>query len=320
MKHLLLLAAAGLLLASCRKADVIVCDPTPADSLSLADFTRRNSAPVQAFSLAVGTTTTLTTQAGTTLVFPGNGFILPSGAAATGTAEVRVREIRSVPEMVLANMPTTVAVTRQLLVSGGEFSIQVWQGASRLRLKFTSTPLGTATGLALQTPIRAEQDITPQLLWQQPAKLLASPISDSTGWVLRDTLRAQVPSFYRTLIPLDSIGWWNIDQLWHRYLNNTTVEVQVATPATEPGDTRVFLRPVGYNGLARLPSPVAGSARTRWAYSLPIGVEMIAVVLQSVQGQLYYGTQRLTSQSGLVVTPPLVAVSEAEAVRLIRQL
>ena len=35
-------------------------------------------------------------------------FVLPNGAPATGKAELRVREIRTVPDMVLASMPTHV--------------------------------------------------------------------------------------------------------------------------------------------------------------------------------------------------------------------
>jgi hypothetical protein len=53
---------------------------------------------------------------------------------------------------------------------------------------------------------------------------------------------------------------------------------------------------------------------------MPLGAAMQAIVLQSLNGQLYFGTQVFTVQSGVVIKPPLTAVSEAAAVALIQQL
>lgn len=319
----LLLGLAGLLLAAgCRKDDLVDCAPT-SNSSSLTDFTRRNGVPVQTFSLALGSTAqvvqTFTTSAGARISFPSAGFLLPNGAAATGPAEVRIREIYSVPDMVLSNMPTQEIGTRRLLISGGEFSIQVWQNGQRLRLAagagrvvVTSlVPAGAASGQ--------------QLVWQR----LATTVPDSAAWsrpASGDTVRTttfpngQSP-IYTMPVALDSVSWWNIDRLWSLYQNTPvgTVTVQVpAVPAGGSGSTQVFLRVVGLNGLARLYP--TNAARTSWATSLPTGASMKVAVLQSINGQLYFGTQSLTTQSGLTITPTLTAVSEADAVRLIRQL
>lgn len=319
----LLLGLAGLLLAAgCRKDDLVDCAPT-SNSSSLTDFTRRNGVPVQTFSLALGSTAqvvqTFTTSAGARISFPSAGFLLPNGAAATGLAEVRIREIYSVPDMVLSNMPTQEIGTRRLLISGGEFSIQVWQNGQRLRLAagagrvvVTSlVPAGAASGQ--------------QLVWQR----LATTVPDSAAWsrpASGDTVRTttfpngQSP-IYTMPVALDSVSWWNIDRLWSLYQNTPvgTVTVQVpAVPAGGSGSTQVFLRVVGLNGLARLYP--TNAARTSWATSLPTGASMKVAVLQSINGQLYFGTQSLTTQSGLTITPTLTAVSEADAVRLIRQL
>lgn len=102
------------------------------------------------------------------------------------------------------------------------------------------------------------------------------------------------------------------------YSTASVASVVVATPANPLTETRVYLRPVGFNGLARL-APTDGTG-TRWTRTMPVGASMLAVVLQSVGGQLYYGTQQVIIQTNLVVTPPLTAVSEAEALRLIRLL
>jgi hypothetical protein len=303
---LLLLSAAGLLAAAgCRKDDVVDCAPAS----GLADFTRRNSVAPQAFTLQVGSAQTITTAGGARLTFPAAGFLLPTGAVATGTAQVRIREIYSVPDMVLANMPTDIVRRGSPLVSGGEFNIQVWQNNTRLRL----APSQTVT---IESPVPAAQDTTRQYVWKQPASVMAS---DTAGWQFASAQRVQsLPGLYRALLPLDSIGWWNIDQFWHIYSYNNTAQVTVKTPATAFGETHVYMRPVGFNGLARLwPS---NAPTTDWQRNLPVGADMVAVVLQSINGKLYYGTQRVTISNRLVISPMLAAVSEAEAVRLIRQL
>ncbi|MBJ6143958.1 hypothetical protein [Hymenobacter sp. BT559] len=318
----LLLGLAGLLLAAgCRKDDLVDCTPATSN-LSLQEFIKRNGVPVQTFTLTLGPNSgnqTLTTNAGATITFPGSRFILPNGTAASGSAQVRVREIYSVPDMLLSNMPTQVIGTRQLLISGGEFSIQVWQNGTRLRLAAGSSrivvnsiaPVGAASGQ--------------QLVWQQ----LANPTPDSAAWSrpgTLDTVRTNtfpngVAPVYSMPISLDSVSWWNIDRLWSLYQSAPvrTITVQVpAIPAASTGSTQVFIRVTGLNGLARLyPS---NTAKTNWVAQLPTGANMVVAVLQSVNGQLYFGSQPLTTQNGLVITPTLTAVSEADAVRLIKQL
>ncbi|GAB3635542.1 hypothetical protein GCM10027422_11320 [Hymenobacter arcticus] len=309
-RFLLLLGAAGLLLASgCRKDDIVDCAPSTSN-LSLADFTRRNAVAVQVFPLVLGPTFAaqdITTSGGAKFSLPAISFLLPTGGPATGTAEVRIREIYTVPDMVLADMPTNIVRQRDMLVSGGEFNIQVWQNTTRLRLAPNQT-------VAVQSPIPADQDTTPQYVWQQPAAVMAS---DSAGWQQANAAAVQkMPSLYRAALPLDSIGWWNIDQFWHAYSTTSLAQVTIKTTATAAGETRVYLRPVGYNGLLKL----RPTYPTDWQNNLPTGADMVAVVLQSINGQLYYGTQRITISNGLTITPAVTAVSEAEAVRLIRQL
>jgi hypothetical protein len=304
---LILLGAAGLLaLAGCREDDLLDCAPT---ALTLKDFSQRTGVPVQTFALTLGSSQTITTAGGAALTFPANSLLLPGGSAATGVAQVRIREIYTVPDMVLADMPTGIWRGGDMLVSGGEFNIQVWQNTARLRL-------APGQSVALQSPIPADQDTTPQLVWQQPASLM---VGDSAGWQLATAAAVQtLPGLYRASIPLDSVGWWNLDQFWHAYASASSTRVTVKTRATAVGATRVFLRPVGYNGLLKLwPTTTAG---TDWLKNAPLGADMVAVVLQSINGQLHYGTQRVTISSGLVITPVVSPVSEAEAVQRIRQL
>jgi len=322
MYKLLSLFLAGLLLASCRKDDLIECYPTttgvtvPASSasnLSLAEFSRRNGVPMQTFNVVLGAQAqTVTTTGGATITLPANGFLLPNGAAASGAAVLKLREIYTVPDMVLTNMPTNQpGRPGDLLISGGEFNIQVYSNSQRLRL-------AAGSALTMQSPIPTSQDTTRQYVWRRPAPLTSAPF-DTTGWTRVSQQQVQqLPGFYRATLAFDSLGWCNIDQYWQRYSSNSRTSLLVNTPANGLSDTRVFLRPVGFNGLGRLyPTNSSGS---QWTQSMPPGSEVVVAVLQSIGGQLYYGTQRLVVQANATVTPTLTPVSEATAVQLIRQL
>ena len=324
---LLLLGMAGLLLAAgCRKDDVVECAPVTTTS-ALDGFTQRNGAPVQTFSLPLGIIGTapqvVVTSSGAGITFPTTSFLLPNGSAATGTAQVRVREIYSVADMILSNMPTMRGGSRKLLISGGEFSIQVWQNGVRLRL-------APGARVVVRSPVPAGASSGQQYLWQLPATRL---LGDSAGWIPptplppsgfpspSDTIRiTNTPPIYQTPIPLDSISWWNIDRLWQLYQTapSGTVTLQFpAIPTGSTGSTRIFLRPVGLNGLI---SPYINSTQVSWSGQLPTGANMVAAVLQSINGQLYFGSQPFTTQTAVTVAPTLTAVSEADAVRLIKQL
>lgn len=318
----LLLGLGGLLLsAGCRKDDVVTCAPTAAttpipanaiSNLSLAEFSRRNGAAVQTFSVVLGAQAqTVTSAGGATITLPANGFLLPGGTLASGAAQVKLREIYTVPDMVLTNMPTNqLGRWGDMLISGGEFNIQIYRSSQRL-------PLAAGSAVTVQSPIPAGQDTTRQYVWRRPMPLTAA--FDTTGWLrVSQPPVQQLPGFYRATLAFDSLGWCNIDQYWQRYLSSSRTIITVVTPANDLPNTRVFLRPVGFNGLSRLYS--TNSNGTQWAQTMPLGSDVVVAVLQSIGGQLYYGTQRLLVQANSVVTPVLTPVSEATAVQLIRQL
>lgn len=312
-------------LAGCRKDDILICPPATTTGPATLAAVMAAAPPVQTLSFDLSQAQTLRTAKGATLAFGAQAFLLPTGTRATGNATLRVREIYEVADMVLANMPTTT-YNGAHLVSGGEFHIQVWQGTTRLRLAPTS-PAGAKQYLMLTSPVPTSGlDTTPMQLWQIPATTpLNMALPDSSGWSLAfgapRITSAPVGSatgsstFYTTALPLDSIGWWNIDQFWSAYQRNGTGQVAVEVPAGA-SETRVYFRPIGFNGLARCVS----TSPTRWASNLPLNADVVAVVLQTRDNQLYYGTQRLTTRASLVVTPPLQALSAAEIVQRIRQL
>lgn len=326
MKHFAILCLGVALLAACRKDDVIVCEP--ATAATFADL--KAAAPaVQTFTFDLAQAQSIRASGGATVAFGANAYILPNGNVATGQAQLRLREIYTVPDMILTNMPTTAAYSRQVLVSGGEFNIQVWQGTARLRLAPVSAT-GVVQRLTLISPVpTAGLDTTRMLLWQQPTpNASAVVIRDSSGWLLATNPNStaaivpiRVPStagYHTAALPLDSISNWNIDQLWHAYQNKPSGTIGVEVPGITAVVTRVFIRPVGFNGTAR--GFLNYSSTTRWNFLLPYGADVVIVVLQERGGQLYYGTQRLTTAANTVVTPTLEALSAAEIVRRIRLL
>ena len=326
MKRFALVCLTLGLLTACRKDDVIVCVfPTPT---ALADVMVA-APPVQTFTFALNQPQSLRTSRGTVIAFGPNSLVLPDGSLATGTATLRVRELHSVGDIVLAGLHTNLANnTRQLLVSAGEFNVQLWQGTTRLRWKTltttSSSPLATLTAPVPQAGL----DTTRMFLWNLPfgptAAAVRPALADSVGWqpVRQGGQNNWNPllqnnGFYTATLPLDTISWLNFDQYWRPGSPAvwTWAEVRVPAGALE---TRVYIRPVGYTSLCR----TFGTANdpTRWRNHFPEGTDVQAIVLQAREGRLYFGTQRYRWQGGQVVEPTLQALSAAEIVQRIQQL
>ena len=335
MKQYTLLCLGVALLAACSKGDDIInCGPSPNLDLSTGTLAevRRASPALQTFTFDLGQPQSLRTLRGATVAFGAGVFLLPNGTVATGQAQLRLREIYEVPDMLLADLPTLTYIgfnNRQVLLSGGEFNLQVWQGSNRLRLAATAVAGSSQPPrVVLSSPLpTANPDTARMLLWNQPT--VGPALRDSTGWQLvygpaASPTSTPIPApstagYYMAALPLDSIGYWNVDRIWPAYLSRPSgfINVDVPNAATAAG-TRVYFRPVGLNGLAR--SVPAYPSQTRWYSTLPYGVDVVTVVIQERAGHLYFGTQRVTAAAGLVVTPTLEALSVAEIVRRIRLL
>ncbi|MDQ2769187.1 MAG: hypothetical protein M3Y54_01640 [Bacteroidota bacterium] len=334
MKQYTLLCLGVALLAACSKGDDIInCGPSPNPDLSTGTLAevRKASPALQTFTFDLGQPQSLRTLRGATVSFGAGVFLLPNGTVATGQAQLRLREIYDVPDMLLADLPTLTYVgfnNRRVLLSGGEFNLQVWQGSIRLRLAGNVAGSSQPPRLVLSSPLpTANPDTARMLLWNQPG--VGPALRDSAGWQLvygpaAGPTSAPIPvpataGYYAAALPLDSIGYWNIDRIWPAYqsMPSGIINVEVANATTATG-TRVYFRPVGLNGLAR--SVPAYPSPTRWYSTLPSGVDVVAVVIQERAGHLYFGTQRVTTAAGLVVTPTLEALSVAEIVRRIRLL
>ncbi|MFD2718563.1 hypothetical protein ACFST9_07540 [Hymenobacter monticola] len=315
-----------LLASSCRQDDLVLYTPA-ADSLAAA--TRPFAPAVQTFTVNLGQAQTLRTRGGATIAFAANSLALPNNALATGTATLRVRELRTVGDMLLTGMHTNLAVSSaQLLVSGGEYNVQVWQGNTRLRWSSPFIGSGPATPgwPRLSAPVpTAGLDTTRMFLWAMPLNRNAAVngAADSVGWqpAIQGGATGWAPvrpsgGFYSVNFPLDTISWLNFDQYW-RPVNNanwTTAQVRVPAGATE---TRVYLRPVGYTSLSRT---FATADPTLWQNHLPEGTDTQVIVQQLRDGQLYFAAERYIWRRNAVYAPALKAYTAAELAQLVQQL
>jgi hypothetical protein len=305
------LVAAGLLLLSgCKKdADLLECSLPAKPTKSLANFTAEYSAPPQTFSFNATQPQTLNTQQKATIRVPANAFQLPSGAPASGTIELRVREIYAPSEMLLANMPT-MAWGGDYLESGGEFQVTAWQGNTRLVLR-----PGRFVQLATPVPnvnLTSPNANTPMSLWTRRD-------SSGTGTWLRDTARVSTTQptpqqqLYSFSLWRDSLSWCNVDRLL-RTSGGAQATVTI-NAGSQTSNTRVYLLCRSRNALLT-PNLINGE----WAlYGMPVGLDVVAVVLQLRGDQLYYGAQRTIIGPNLHLAPTLEALDPDEIARRVRQ-
>lgn len=151
------------------------------------------------------------------------------------------------------------------------------------------------------------------LLWNQPAVDISIAPRDSTGWQLAFTLinpqgpipiLAPIPlpsaaGHYTAALPLDSIGYWNINRICPAYksMPPSPIIVKVHTAATAAG-MRDYFRLTGSNKLAH--SVSAYLSQTCCYSTLPYGVDVAAVVLQLRAGHHFLPAPEGTSRAGHV--------------------
>lgn len=342
-KFLLLLGTAGLLLtASCRNEDVVVCAPA-VETTSLTSFSRRNMPAEQVFNLAdISQNQTVRTFGGAVLTIPGNSLVVANtGAVATGAAQLRFREIYEVPDMIIANLCTQTSGTRtglnpssQVLESGGEFQIQIWQGQQRLVSQ--NGPVPTPVTLTSIRPPRTTRLYSQPRWWTQallpPPTALSTP--DTAGWRLStsgvvridtSSLVPQTPARYVASFRLDSMSLHNCDWLWRNYPNLPLAALKIIIPPQlnqTPNflNTRVYIVPAIGNVAFR---PGFSTATNNWYLgNLTATLAYTAVVLQDNEGSgLRFATQRFTlASAGSELTISPTDMKEADILRLIRQL
>ena len=329
MKNLTLFCLGMSLLVACRKDDVVVCvDDASASFATYQNFMRRNSAPQQTFTFDLANPRVITTAAGATITLPANAFQKPDGTPATGQAELRFRELYTAADFLLADMPTSDlksisgVPTPTLLVSGGEFKLQVWQGNERLRMRAviaTSSP----SVMTMVSPMPSIPD-TAQVFGMTTWSLaLPAAIWTNTNTPVQPSFTATNKLSFTSSIRLDSLSWWNIDQLWNQNPTapRTFAEFSFDTDRAASTFTRTWLKPTTGNALFQTYlSSTSTGADLLALPNVPVGSNLTAIVLQFRADGLYYGTKTATTQANVTPHVTLTKLSEAQVLQRIRQL
>ncbi len=330
MKRFAVLLLSAVALGGCRPDDdVVVCpEAITCESFAgtIADL-RAAAPPAQTFDVDLGQAQTLQTRAGTTLTFPANALLLPDSTLATGHATVRVRELRSVGEILLAGMHTNFHSGNDdfPVAAAAEINVQAWQGTVRLKWKHTYQPTTPVPTLAIlfatlvsrtdtmeQWAAYPQPDTTLRNEWFYVGYVTANPL------VVGGVVTGQ--SVYSAPLPGDTTGWSGFG-----YLLPDSARVGVRWPAAEvlvttAGATKtlVYLQPVGSRALYR--ARRSPTAPDRWVGRLLNGTDALAIVIQERNGQLFYGTKRYVHSPNMLLLPDLEAVCPAELIRRIRLL
>ncbi|WP_027421389.1 hypothetical protein [Crocinitomix catalasitica] len=134
--YLLVAAAAMLIFAACQKENVLDSEKSTNTSYELDDYYKDNRAKsLQTFTVDASSAIELTGEQGTTISIPANNFRDVNGRLITGNVEVKLMEVYTKLEMFKTDV-TTITADGRMLISGGEFFIDVTLPGSDKGLDF----------------------------------------------------------------------------------------------------------------------------------------------------------------------------------------
>ena len=307
------------LLGGCKKdADLIDCEVEPSGDVITATLTK-HAAPVQQFTVIPNTFSTIRTAAGSTIYVPAWLVRTDGQPLSSNPVEVRVQEVTKRSEMIFTNTPTIA--NGQLLESGGMFNIAFQQDGQQLRLSRNSltvrttlpTALSSANNMLLFLGVPDSANRTQVGSWSQINTQTPQdssrifPIMNPNGNVTGFQVNLS-PNIYN--VNLGLLNWINCDR-FVTATSRTNVQINVARPAANDANTRVF---VVFNTLNSVLGAYPGGpvSNSFYANFIPVGYSVTAVVLHQDGSQLYFGKQTATIAANQQFTPSLRAVTEAE--------
>lgn len=212
-----------------------------------------------------------------------------NGEAVTGVVSLNYVELFDRAQMAITNSPTmgvTDSGDKSLLISGGEFNVQVLQGSARLTLNcpFSLIVPGDRTGgidhdMTLWTGTR-DDDGT--LEWEE----------DDAG---NDQERLLMFNGSDYLAIVQNFGWTNIDRFYNDPRPKTTLKVRVPD-GFDFENCAVYLSYDGEgNALAHLDSYDSDAqAFTEHYGQIPIGLECHLIFMSEDGGEYRFGSKAVT--------------------------
>lgn len=300
---LLLLTAA---LLGCDKPDEgLVVEQTEAPIGSLAEFHRLFAPPQQIIHISTSQAQNVPLADGSVVFVPAQAFALPNGTTAQGTIELRARAVTQPINMLLGGLPT-MSFWRPL-ESGGQAHFTAWLNGVPLHLR-----LGFS--LTLSLPQQSTASLSGMGMWK------GFPVTGSVLTWVQDSARVRLDGipggqqYYQAQLRTDSLGWFNVGQLWTSSPADTT---QLRADVAGDAAARVYVLPTRRSGIFMLKWNT--QTRLMELYGVPAGSEVKVFALRAEGGKILVGAERVTLRRGYVFRRPLTPMSAQAAADFIRQ-
>ena len=295
-------------LNSCKKNETTINRPTATEFNALQDAALNSLKETHTFLAEAGTT--FTSRKGSRIYFPPYSFTR-NGAPVTGNVTLELIELQDAGNMA-ATKKTTMGLlpdgNKAVLVSGGEFNINVKQNGNPLDLVI---PITVTTPANLTDSGRANMDLFNGVI-DAKGDLTWEKVTDSTGHPLVQTIDAinptngQMELHYNTLV--SHFGWTNIDRFYSDPRPKTTMLVSVPE-GYNYDNCALYIKYVGLgSSLARLDTYNSSTKLFSEHYGqIPIGTECHLIFCTEENGKWKYATKRITIAAGATYS-----VTEAE--------
>lgn len=260
--YFLVAAAAMLIFGACQKEK-----PTEQEDANVANYTldsyyqENRDKGLQTFVVDANTPIEIHGSQGTTVTIPANNFTDIYGNIITGNVEVKLIEVFTKADMVMMDM-TTITVDGDILISGGEFFLDV-------TLPGSSESLRPINPMRVHVPAEVEE---PNMtLW----------VNNGNGWELAapqdrapDGIMEPWDAGYAASVM--SGGWFNFDYA----PPGPFCDVCIKVPAgTDPTTTDVFISIDGRMTMVHLPS-TDFNGFDMYCTPMPSGETVSIVVIQ----------------------------------------
>lgn len=296
-----LIAMVVLGLSSCKKNETTINRSTATEFKAIQDAALNDLKQTATFDASTGTTFTSTR--GTRLIIPPNA-LTKGGVPVTGNVTLEFTEIYDGGNMVVTNKPTMGILpdgNQSILISGGEFNINVLQGGQVLTLIHPmqlKVPINLTDSVAndmnlFNGVINAKGD----LAWEKNPNVDVINAVDSN---------LVAPTEYQTLV--NQFGWTNIDRFYSDPRPKTTMQVSVPE-GYNYDNCALYLKYVGLgSALAKLDTYDASNKLFKEHYGqIPIGLECHLIFCTQENGKWKYAIKPITITAGTTYT-----ITEAE--------
>ena len=279
------------LFVGCKKDEDEAATPnvpsTPTTNAMLAIFDQHVEDATQLFTVNAGTGGSVVGQDGVSMFFPPNAFRTQAGAVVTGAVQVELVEALTVGDMLWLNKRTVGNDNGQLrlLVSGGQYFLNVTQGGQQLRLAenagFVNVPAPNGIDPNMQL-FSGTVDGNGIITWD--------PFGNAGG-LGQDSLSYSFPN--------DSLGWINCDYFMDQ---SPITGLQAVCPeGHNDSNTLVWLVFPDMNSITSLNSPGTNVFATGGSYQVPVGINVQIVALSNLGGSYSRATVTTTVTAGLSV-------------------